>query len=167
MTEEIMSTFTVEMNEKIKELFEHYSLTEDETCFYNYTMYNDLQEGDYILFPFNVRSGIYRIKKSTLGPLAPKGYEKEKFSMVTRNSIGAHLIPTHLNKGIWIMKVDPQYVDWSFWEGVDSMIHFNIFDFSLNIDEVEGYSNWYDFEEWRKILPHEIFPSEPIRKIIR
>lgn len=159
-----MPEFTLEMNEEIKLAFENYSLSEDDSEFYNYTSFDELQEGDLILFPFNLRSGIYKIKKGILGPRDRS--DNKVYSMAYRNCSSSYLIPDSRNSGIWVMKIDPKYVDWEFWKDVESMLSFNFFDLSLSVDKVHGYSNWYLFNGWRKEFPLEIFKSKEVRKIL-
>lgn len=159
-----MSEFTLQMNKEIKNIFNSYKLSEDDVEFYNYMFFDDLKENDFILFPFNLRSGIYKIKKTMLGPIAPS--DKKLYSSTYRNCSGSFLIPNINNHGIWVMKINPKYVDWDFWEDVESMVSFNYFDLSINIDKVHGYSNWYEFDNWRKQIKPEIFSSNEIKKIL-
>lgn len=155
-------TFTLELNALIKEAFQNYALSEKDPNFFSFALFNELKAGDFVLFPFNPRAGIYIVDdlKTQPAPLTDDPVLCKK--MICRNHSGSYLVPDERNLGVWLLKVDPTLVDWELWNDMESTISMNLLEGSkLNTQETDGFSNWYDWEKWPELLPLDLFKSLP------
>ena len=157
--------FTEELSSKITELFLERGIpVEDE--FFTWTNFNELNNGDLVCLPMNLRAGVYKVNKITV----PRGFEDDFFDditiQLTRNSSSVWLNNTDINSGLWLYRFPKDTVDWSFWEGCESTLTMNIFNYhKVYWGQTEGYSNWYDGNEWRSSFKPGAFPRD-IEKVI-
>ena len=156
--------FTEELSNKITELFVKRGIPV-EGEFFTWTNFNELNSGDLVCLPMNLRAGVYKVTKRTV----PRGFEDDfpgdTTIQLSRNYSGVWLNSIDINSGLWLYRFPKDTVDWSFWEDCESILKMNIFNHKVDWSQIEGYSNWYDGNEWRSSFKPGAFPRD-IEKVI-
>lgn len=157
-------TLTTELNALIREAFIERGISYEDD-FINYNLFSQLQEGDLVCFPHNLRSGIYKVIQS-----APPAWMAEEKGLkavpsLYRNCCSVPLLKSSYNEGVWLLRLNKELINWEEWEDVEELISVNLTNHALNWKDEYGYSDWYDWSDWQRMFPPESLPEE-IQKVI-
>lgn len=157
-------TLTTALNEQIKQAFNERGISYEDD-FLNYRLFDQLQEGDLVCFPHNLRSGIYKVIRSTPPIWMVEDKDLETVPSLYRNCCSVPLLKSPHNEGVWLLRLNKEQIDWEEWEDVEGLLSVNLLNQALNWKDEHGYSDWYDWQDWQRMFPPESLPDE-VQKVI-